>query len=110
MDARVREIALACSGGQPSVDVRELPVLLAYVEQFLDREWLGVELDAFSSWVQDNSDPILQMRLLHRPLGANFLLAAIWSARQFLWICGRDGWFEPAFGPKYLATVAATLA
>ena len=51
MDTHVREIAQSCIGDvQPTVDVRHLPILLPYVEQFFDSNWLrgcllGLECD-----------------------------------------------------------------
>src|SRR5438874_9854668 len=71
MDDEVRRIALAGSTVDGVVDVRDLVHLVLSVEGFLDPGWLTTRLAELGEWVAQNSDPVLQAKLLPRWSGPN---------------------------------------
>lgn len=109
MNDEVRRIARACSASDGVVDVADLVHLVPYVEGFLDPAWLSARLAELSAWVDQNSDPILQARLLHRPLTGNYLVAAVAAGRTWVGLAASDAWSDPPMGPKRLIQVAVNL-
>ncbi len=109
MNDIVEKIAAQCSTIGGKVNELDLVHLRPYLEGFLDPAWLRRNLDEYEAWAVDNSDPVLQSKLLHRPLGMNMLVAAIWAARYWEdeWV--RNSAFRPPAGAKRLLNIASNL-
>lgn len=109
MDERIRAIAEEwCRSGR--ANMLSMPHLRPYLESFLDSHWLDMELRAYERWASTNSDPALQSKILHRPLGMNVLVAMIWAARYWERIYENDASFLLPGGAKRLVHVACSLA
>jgi len=100
MDDEVRRIALAGSAADGVVDVRDLVHLVPYVEGFLDQGWLVARLAELGEWITQNSDPVLQAKLLHRPLMGNYLVAAIAAGRFWIESSAVAGWSDSPDGTQ----------
>jgi len=109
LDKDIRVIAEKCSKSQ-EVNTSELPLLRPYVESFLDRDWLDTRLEEYKSWAKNNSDPVLQHNFLHRPIGFNMLVVAIWAAHYWEREHQSDASFQPKMGAIRLMNIASSLA
>ena len=109
MDKDILTIAEKCSKFQ-EVDTSKLPLLRPYVESFLDRDWLDTRLAEYETWALGNSDPFLQHNFLHRPIGFNMLVAAIWAANYWENEYKSDASFQPKLGAIRLINIASSLA
>jgi hypothetical protein len=110
VEIQVSAVAEQCSFQGAEVGVDSLAYLQPYIEGFMEAEWLAAELQELESWVARNADPILQMRLLSRPLKGNVLVAAILAGRNWQRLCASGGWFDAPMGPKRLLHMAISLA
>ncbi|MFC1971177.1 hypothetical protein ACFLV0_04530 [Chloroflexota bacterium] len=109
MDKDILAIAEKCSRYQ-EVATSELPILRPYLESYLDRSWLNSRLTEYENWALKNSDPFLQHNFLHRPIGFNMLVAAIWAARYWENEHKSDTSFQPKMGAIRLINIACSLA
>jgi len=109
LDKDIRVIAEKCSKFQ-EVDASELPLLRPYAENFLDRDWLDTRLEEHKAWAKNNSDPFLQHNFLHRPIGFNMLVSAIWAAHYWEREHQSDASFQPRMGAIRLMNIASSLA
>jgi hypothetical protein len=109
LDKDIRVIAEKCSKFQ-EVDASELPRLRTYVENFIDRDWLATRLEEYKAWAKNNSDPVLQHNFLHRPIGFNMLVSAIWAAHYWEREHQSDASFQPRMGAIRLMNIACSLA
>lgn len=109
MDKNILAIAEKCSSFQ-EVDTSQLPLLRPYVESFVDREWLDTKLTEYKTWALDNSEPFLQHNFLHRPIGFNMLVAAIWAANYWENEYKSDASFRRRMGAIRLMNIASSLA
>lgn len=109
MDRDILAIAEKCSSSQ-EVDTSQLPLLRPYVENFVDREWLDTKLAEYKAWALDNSEPFLQHNFLHRPIGFNMLVAAIWAANYWENEYKSDASFQRRMGAIRLMNIASSLA
>lgn len=105
-----RDIAERCSRPNPKINELTIRQLRPYIESFIDHNWLNDQLAEYERWAVNNSDPILQRNLLHRPLYFNMLVAAIWATRSWEKIYHEDKYFRPSMGPKRLLRIACSLA
>jgi len=109
LDKNIQVIAEKCSKFQ-EVDTSELPLLRPYVENFLDRDWLDTRSEEYKAWAKNNSDPFLQYNFLHRPMGFNMLVSAIWAAHYWEREHKSDASFQPRMGAIRLMSIACSLA
>lgn len=109
MDKDIKTIAEKCSNSQ-ELDTAQLPLLRPYVEGFLDRDWLDTKLKEYETWASDDSDPFLQHNFLHRPVGFNMLVAAIWAANYWEEEYKDDTSFMPRMGATRLINIGCGLA
>ncbi len=49
----------------------------------LGSEWCDQQLSGFEAWVRTQSDPVLQVKVLDRPLHSNPVVAMLWAARRY---------------------------
>ena len=84
-----------------SVNDLDLIHIRSYVDSYLDLNWQKNELKKCQSWALDNS-PFLQFNNLHRPLGVNLPVAAIWAARSWEAEYKTDPNFHPQGGAQRL--------
>ena len=110
MNETIRSIAEKCSKPGSGVQEQALFQLRSYIEGFLDTNWLEGELKKYDNWALKNSDPFLQRSLLHRPLGSNMLVAAIWATRNWESIYKEDPSFKPPGGARRLGNIACSLS
>lgn len=82
MDIKIQSIAEKFIANQP-ISLKELPLLRSYLESFIDKDWLAVQLTEYQSWSKQNSDPFLQYNFLHRPTGFNMLAASFWAEKYW---------------------------
>ena len=109
MNIDMQSIAEKCSSSQ-ALDSSELPLLLPYVESFLDKDWLDTKLAEYKAWAANNSNPFLQHSFLHRPIGFNMLVAAIWAMDYWKREHETDVSFKPRMGAIRLMNIACSLA
>ena len=109
MDENIQLIAERCVKSQ-DIPLSELPLLIPYVESFLDNDWLEANMTEYEAWAQQNSDPFLQHNFLHRPLGFNLLVAAIWAAKYWTREHIKDTTFNPRPGARRLFNIAGAIA
>jgi hypothetical protein len=109
MDEAIKIIAEKCFNSQ-QLDTAELPLLHPYIEGFLDGGWLDTRLKEYQAWALDNSDPFLQHNFLHRPIGFNMLVAAIWAVNYWENEYKNDASFMPRMGATRLINIACSLA
>ena len=109
VDNDILKIAEKCSKHQ-ELEVSELPTLRPYVESFLDRDWLNTKLTEYKTWAKNNSYPFLQHNFLHRPIGCNMLVSAIWATDYWENEYKNDVSFQPRMGANRLMDIACTLA
>jgi len=100
---------LGAEACQPSgtLNVRWIPELREYFEEFLDPIRLTSDLTSYAEWATANSAPVLQGGFLHRPTGTNMSVAAIWASKD--WEANRPD-LPPPPGAKRLAQLAFSLA
>ncbi len=110
MNEIIHKIAEECSEDPGSIDELSLLHLRPYVEGFLDSNWLDINLNKYETWAKKYSDPALQRRLLHRPIGMNVFVAMIWAARSWQKEYTLDPSFQPANGAKSLIGISCSLA
>jgi hypothetical protein len=110
MNAAVRAVAEELSRSDGRVFFGDEVVLRPYIEAFLDPAWLDDQLRHLDRWVERQSAPLAVMQLGDRPLGSNFLVAALWAARhwQAHWRPGA-GAFVPTI-VKWFTMFAANVA
>ena len=109
MDTDILAIANKCSKA-PEVKVSELPLLRPYLESFLDRDWLDTKLAEYRAWAQNNSEPFLQHYFLHKPIGFNMLVAAIWATNHWENEFKNNASYQPRMGAHRLGNIACSLA
>ena len=109
MDKDIQTIAQKCSKSH-ELDTAELHRLIPYVESFLDRDWLNAQLAKYKVWALGNSEPFLQYNFLHRPIGFNMLVTAIWAARYWKNESINDSSFQLKMGARRLLNIASSLA
>jgi hypothetical protein len=110
MDATMRDLGMAVWSGMGRVAARDIVSLREYVENFLDAAWVRSEYVTYEAWARGNSHPVLQAKLLHRPLGMNPVVAMLWAAHWWEKEQRSDPSFEPPSGAKRLIPFAAALA
>ena len=111
MDQTIRRVVSeGLAAPTASLDLRHLPNLRVYFEGFLDQERLKTDLASYAIWASTNSAPVLQGGFLHRPLGTNMLVAAIWSCKNWETIRREHPNSPPPAGAKRLARIALDLA
>jgi len=109
LDKDIQIIAEKCANSQ-AVDIAELSLLRPYVESFLDRNWLDCKLEEYKDWAKVNSEPFLQHNFLHRPIGFNMLIAALWAASYWENEHKEDASFQPKMGAIRMMNIACSLA
>ena len=110
MNKIIHKIAEECSRDSGSIDELSLLHLRPYIEGFLDSNWLDINIDEYETWAKKYSDPSLQRKLLHRPIGMNILVAMIWAARSWQKEYSLDLSFQPTNGAKSLIGISCSLA
>lgn len=109
MDRDIQNIAEKCSKSL-ELETSELHQLIPYAESFLDSDWLNTQLAKYRVWALGNSEPFLQYNFLHRPIGFNMLVSAIWAARYWESESIKDSSFQLKMGAKRLLNIASALA
>ncbi len=110
MQDEIQKIAEKCTHLDANITNSDLIHLRPYIESFLDSDWLHTKLQEYQAWASKDSDPVLQRRLLHRPLGMNLLVAMIWAARSWENEYSNDPGFPPQLGIARLANLACATA